>query len=78
MFLLHYHLKASKSIVSRSKTLIQSPSPRPTKKISRGYPTSIIDTFTKPNLVPPKGIWFFANLGSVLTQLTTWDDCRAV
>jgi hypothetical protein len=39
---------------------------------------SIIDTYTKPNLVPLKGIWFPANLGLVLTQLTTWDDWRAV
>ena len=31
---------------------------------------SIIDTYTKPNLVP--------NLGLVLTQLTTWDEWRAV
>ena len=36
------------------------------------YPTtSIIDTYTKPNLVPTKGIWFPANVGLVLTQLTT-------
>ena len=28
---------------------------------------SIIDTYTKPSLVPPKGIWFPANLGLVLT-----------
>ena len=35
-------------------------------------------TVVKPNLVPPKGIWFPANSGLVLTQLTTWDDWRAV
>ena len=39
---------------------------------------SIIDTYTNPNLVPPKKISFPANLGLILTQLTTWDDWRAV
>ena len=33
-----------------------------------------VNTYTKPNLVPPKGILFPANLGLVLTQLTTWDN----
>ena len=45
---------------------------------NRGYPTSIIDTYTKPTMDPPKGIWFPANLGLVLTQSTSWDDWRAV
>ena len=38
--------------------------------IEVGYPPTVV----KPNLVPPKGILFPANLGLVLTQLTTWDD----
>ena len=45
---------------------------------NRGYPTPIIVTYTKPNLVPQKGILFPAKLGFVLTQLTTWNDWRAV
>ena len=45
---------------------------------NRGYPTSIIDTYTKPNLVPLKGIRFPAKLGLVLTQVTSWDHWRAV
>ena len=47
---------------------------------NRGYPTSIkfIDIYTKSNLVPLKGIRYPANLGLGLTQLTTWDDWRAV
>ena len=36
-----------------------------------------VNTYTKPNLVPPKKIWFPANLGLVLTQLPKWDDWRA-
>ena len=32
----------------------------------------------KSKLVPPEGIRFPANLGLVLTQLTTWDDWQAV
>ena len=42
------------------------------------YPTSIIDTYTKPDLVPRKGIWFPADLGLVLIQLTNWNDAWAV
>ena len=40
----------------------------------------IRDTYTqyKSKSVPLEGIRFPANLGLVLTQLTTWDDLRAV
>ena len=45
-----------------------------------GHPSripSIIDTYTKPNLVTLKGIWFPDSLGFLLTQ-TTSDDWWAV
>ena len=40
----------------------------------------IMDTYTqyKTKSVPLEGIQFPANLGLVLTQLTTWDDWQAV
>ena len=40
----------------------------------------IRDTYTqyKSKSVPPEGIRFPADLGLVLTQLTTWDDWQAV
>ena len=40
----------------------------------------ITDTYTqyKSKSVPLEGIRFPANLGLVLTQLTTWDDWRTV
>ena len=53
------------------------PMPTPWKFLDFGRIPSIIDTYTKPNLVPPKRIWFPANLGLVLTQLSTWDDWKA-
>ena len=41
---------------------------------------NIINTYKqyKTKLAPLEEIWFPANLGLVLTQLTTWDDWQAV
>ena len=39
---------------------------------------ALLYTQYKSKLVPPEGIRFPANLGLVLTQLTTWDEWQAV